>query len=124
MDEKILKEVETAKAKFDMALKARDEIYCKKGYDKGAKAIFALWESGISLAEAKKKLENGDLYGDMKKHLNEGLRIMKENMDDFVYIIRHEDEPEQKLKSKYNLSDDQVEYIFNQPEGLHKISFI
>jgi len=61
MDEKILKEVETAKAKFDMVLKARDEIYYQKGYDEGTKAIFALWESGISLAEAKEKLAKGDI---------------------------------------------------------------
>jgi len=52
--------VKASKAKFDMALQARDDIFYKKGYDKGAKAIFALWESGISLAEAKEKMKYGE----------------------------------------------------------------
>jgi len=61
MDEKITEEVKASKTKFDIALQARDNIFYKKGYDKGAKAIFALWESGISLAEAKEKVESGEV---------------------------------------------------------------
>jgi hypothetical protein len=51
--------------------------------------------------------------GGFIEHLNDGLRIAKENAEDFAKIIRFEDEPEQKLKSKYNLSEKQVEYIFS-----------
>jgi len=40
-------EVYALKDKFDMVLKFRDEIWYKKGYDEGTKAMLALWESGI-----------------------------------------------------------------------------
>jgi len=51
----------TLKDDFNIAIKVKDDLCYKKGYDEGTKAIFALWESGISLAEAKEKLESGEV---------------------------------------------------------------
>ncbi|MDR2999916.1 MAG: FHIPEP family type III secretion protein [Fibromonadaceae bacterium] len=48
------------------------------------------------------------------KHINEGLRIVKENIDDVVKIIRFEDNPDLKLQAKYNMSKAQVEYILKR----------
>lgn len=77
---------------------------------KGLKTILAEWLE-FRIATVRRRLENRLSIVNNRLHLLEGYLLVILNIDEVIDIIRHEDEPKEKLKSRFNLSDAQVDYI-------------
>src|SRR5690606_8791959 len=62
-------------------------------------------------ATVTRRLEHRLEKVERRLHLLEGLLVAFLNLDEVIRIIRTEDEPKPVLKARFELSDDQVDYI-------------
>ncbi|NLB59250.1 MAG: DNA topoisomerase IV subunit A, partial [Gammaproteobacteria bacterium] len=77
---------------------------------KNLKAMLAEWLE-FRTATVTRRLEHRLEKVERRLHLLEGLLVAFLNLDEVIRIIRTEDEPKAVLKARFELSDDQVDYI-------------
>ena len=77
---------------------------------KNLKALLAEWLE-FRTATVTRRLEHRLEKVERRLHLLEGLLVAFLNLDEVIRIIRTEDEPKAVLKARFELSDDQVDYI-------------
>ena len=77
---------------------------------KDLKTILSEWIA-FRVDTVSKRLNSRLVAVNKRLHLLEGLLIVFLNLDEVIRIIREEDDPHTELKQRFNLSDEQVEYI-------------
>ncbi|NLC61092.1 MAG: DNA topoisomerase IV subunit A, partial [Gammaproteobacteria bacterium] len=77
---------------------------------KNLKALLEEWLE-FRTATVTRRLEHRLEKVERRLHLLEGLLVAFLNLDEVIRIIRTEDEPKPVLKARFELSDDQVDYI-------------
>src|SRR5690606_40072001 len=74
------------------------------------------WSSDVCSSDLEHRLEKVE----RRLHLLEGLLVAFLNLDEVIRIIRTEDEPRPVLKARFELSDDQVDYILEDRKSVVK----
>lgn len=81
----------------------------------GVKSLLEILHDWLSfrMVTVRRRLQHRLTWVERRLHLLDGLLIAFLNLDEVIHIIRTEDHPKEKLIERFDLSDDQANYILD-----------